>query len=120
MLRVLLLDDEPLITMVLEDILTQLGHETVGPAHTVADALGLIDSIPPDAAILDVNLRKEMSYPVAEVLRGRKIPFMFATGYAAHGMDLRFCHELVVAKPFDFETIRHALSHLLAPEHRRK
>jgi CheY-like chemotaxis protein len=120
MSRVLLLDDEPLIAMVLEDILMQLGHETVGPAHTVADALGLIDSIPPDAAILDVNLRKEVSYPVADVLRGRRIPFMFATGYVAQGVDRRFYDELVVSKPFDFETIRQALSHLLEAGHPRR
>jgi YesN/AraC family two-component response regulator len=50
--RVLLLDDEPLITMLLEDILEQLGYEIVGPAHTVAVALGLIEATPPDAAIL--------------------------------------------------------------------
>ena len=78
--RVLLLDDEPLITMLLEDILEQLRYEIVGPAHTVAVALDLIETTPPDAAILDVTLRNELSYPAAHALRVRRIPFMFLTG----------------------------------------
>jgi CheY-like chemotaxis protein len=111
--RVLLLDDEPLITMLLEDILEQLRYEIVGPAHTVAVALDLIETTPPDAAILDVNLRNELSYPAADALRVRRIPFMFLTGYVAPGIDARFHNEVVMTKPFDFETIRESLSHLL-------
>ena len=118
--RVLLLDDEPLITMLLEDILEQLGYEIVGPAHTVAVALGLIETTPPDAAILDMNLGKELSYPAADALRVRRIPFMFLTGYVAPGIDARFHNEVVMTKPFDFETIRQALSHLLDPGRRGK
>ena len=110
--RVLLLDDEPLITMLLEDILEQLGYEIVGPAHTVAVALGLIEATPPDAAILDMNLGKELSYPAADALRVRRIPFMFLTGYIAPGIDARFHNEFVMTKPFDFEKVRQALSHL--------
>jgi CheY-like chemotaxis protein len=113
--RVLLLDDEPLIAMLLEDILEQLRYEIVGPAHTVAAALDLIETTPPDAAILDVNLRNELSYPAADALRVRRIPFMFLTGYVAPGIDARFHNELVMTKPFDFETIREALRHLLHP-----
>jgi CheY-like chemotaxis protein len=118
--RVLLLDDEPLITMLLEDILAQLGYETVGPAHTVPAALGLIETSPLDAAILDMNLGKELSYPAADALRLRGIPFMFLTGYVSPGIDARFHNELVMAKPFDFETIRQALNHLLDPNSCRK
>jgi CheY-like chemotaxis protein len=113
--RVLLLDDEPLITMLLEDVLEQLGYEIVGPAHTVAVALGLIEATPPDAAILDMNLGKEFSYPAADALRARRIPFMFLTGYIAPGIDARFHNELVMTKPFDFEKVRQALNHLLDP-----
>jgi CheY-like chemotaxis protein len=113
--RVLLLDDEPLITMLLEDILEQLRYEIVGPAHTVAVALDLIETTPPDAAILDVNLRNELSYPAADALRVRRIPFMFLTGYVTPGIEARFHNEVVMTKPFDFETIREALSHLLGP-----
>jgi CheY-like chemotaxis protein len=113
--RVLLLDDEPLITMLLEDILEQLRYEIVGPAHSVAVALDLIETTPPDAAILDVNLYNELSYPAADALRIRRIPFMFLTGYGAPGIDARYRNEAVMTKPFDFETIREALSHLLDP-----
>jgi CheY-like chemotaxis protein len=115
MTRVLLLDDEPLITMLLEDILEQLQYEIVGPAHTVAVALDLIETNPPDAAILDVNIRNEFSYPAADALRIRRIPFMFLTGYGARGIDARYRNEIVRTKPFDFETIREVLSHLLNP-----
>jgi DNA-binding response OmpR family regulator len=118
--RVLLLDDEPLITMLLEDMLEQLGYETVGPAHTVAVALGLIEATPPDAAILDMNLGKELSYPAAAALRVRRIPFMFLTGYLVHGIDARFHNELVMSKPFDFEGVRQGLNHLLDPNRSMK
>jgi CheY-like chemotaxis protein len=120
MLRILLLDDEPLITMLLEDILAQLGYEMVGPAHTVPIALDLIETSPPDAAILDMNLGKELSYPAADALRVRGIPFMFLTGYVSPGIDARFHNELIMAKPFDCETIRQALDHLLDPGSCRK
>jgi DNA-binding response OmpR family regulator len=99
--RVLLLDDESLIAMVLEDFLTRLGFEIVGPAHTVGVAIGLIGSVTPNAAILDVNLRKEVSYPVADVLRNKRIPFMFLTCYIPEGLDPRFRDELIASKPFD-------------------
>jgi len=102
--------------MLLEDILEQLRYEIVGPAHTVAVALDLIETTPPpDAAILDVNLRNELSYPAADALRVRRIPFMFLTGYVAPGIEARFHNEVVMTKPFDFETIREVLSHLLNP-----
>jgi two-component sensor histidine kinase len=87
----------------------------VGPAHTVAVALGLIEATSPDAAILDMNLGKELSYPAADALRVRRIPFMFLTGYIAPGIDARFHNELVMTKPFDFEKVRQALNHLLDP-----
>ena len=111
--RVLLVDDEPLIALLLQEYLTELGCETIGPAHTVSVAFDLIKATPPDAAFLDVALRNEVSYPVADVLRVRGIPFMFLTGYIPEGLDIRFRDELIVSKPFDFEIIKEALSNSL-------
>ena len=99
--------------MEMEDWLTELGCETVGPANSVRAALTLIDTTAPDAAILDVSLRNENSYPVADALRGRAIPFAFATGYGASSIDVRFKDALILSKPFDFEAVKRVVTALL-------
>jgi CheY-like chemotaxis protein len=111
--RILVCDDEPLISMMLQEWLTELDCETVGPASSVQTALTLIENTPPDAAILDLSLGGEDSYSVAMDLRSRRIPFAFATGYADKALDTAFKGELVVAKPFDFEAIKSLLGKLL-------
>ena len=78
--RILVVEDEPLVAMMIEDILLGAGAEIVGPAATLANALELVDQ-PIDAALLDVNLAGERVYPVARRLLHRGIPFVFATGY---------------------------------------
>ena len=111
--RVLVLDDEPLISMMLQDWLHELAYETVGPANSVQSALVLIESMPPDAAILDLCLGNERSYAVATTLRARGIPFAFATGYGDNSMVGAFTDEMIVSKPFDFEAIKDVLARLL-------
>jgi CheY-like chemotaxis protein len=69
--RVLILDDEPLIAMLLHDWLEELGYEAIGPANTVAQALAFVENDRLDAAILDVSLHKTDCYPVADVLKAR-------------------------------------------------
>jgi CheY-like chemotaxis protein len=79
---VLLVEDEYIVAEDLAQSLQDLGAEVVGPAGSVADALALIASPPElDGAILDLNLGNERTYPVADALRERQIPFVFATGY---------------------------------------
>lgn len=80
-LRVLVVEDETLIAMDIETMLTRLGCSVVGPVPTVARALALLDREEPDFAILDVNLGPERSTTVAEALRERGVPFALATGY---------------------------------------
>ena len=82
MTRILVIEDEPLIAMLLVDWLRELGYDPIGPASTVAKALDLIVGSAPDAAIVDVSLNGESCHPVAEALRERDIPFVFATGHA--------------------------------------
>ena len=113
MRQILVLDDEPLVAMMVEDWLTELGFVTVGPANSVASALRLADEQKIDAAILDVSLGGENCYQVADLLKQRKIPFAFATGRGAEDVDRRFASVTVMTKPYDFETVKGLLDRLL-------
>ena len=79
--RILVVEDEALIAVMVEDMLTELGSREVGPAATIEAALELARSAEIDAAVLDVNVRGERIDPVAETLLARGIPVLFATGY---------------------------------------
>ena len=118
MARILVLDDEPLISLMVQAWLTELGHETVGPASSVGGALGLIDGAPLDGAILDVSLGDEECYCVADALRDRGVPFAFATGHSHIGVAARFRDALVLPKPFDFEAVK-AMVTKLVDDHAR-
>jgi CheY-like chemotaxis protein len=86
--RILVLEDEPLIAMMLQGWLEEIDCETIGPAHTVQSALDLLQGARPDGALLDVSLQHgEKCYPVASDLRDRRVPFAFLTGYAAEDVD---------------------------------
>src|SRR5690349_6230290 len=80
--RVLLIEDEMMVAMLLKDILADLGFTVVGSAARVEHALALIEAAGAlDAAVLDINLNGQMSYPVADALVARRVPFLLATGY---------------------------------------
>ena len=111
MRRILVLDDEPLIAMMVEEWLSELGCETIGPANSVAAALSLIDGNALEGAILDVTLGNENCYSVAEILKNKKVPFAFATGRGADGIDSRYKDALLLAKPFDFAAIKGVIGH---------
>lgn len=83
-LRVLVVEDEMLIAAELEATLEDLGCHVVGPFARVAQALTALDAdgLELDAAVLDVNVRGEMIFPVAEALKARGVPMVFCTGYA--------------------------------------
>lgn len=114
MARVLVVDDEALIAMMLSDLLAEYGHETVGPAHTEGQALELVASTPIDAAILDVTLGDHDCFAVAEALRKQGIPFAFATGHGVQAMPDAFRERMTVSKPFDFEVVRRLVDDLVA------
>lgn len=105
MARFLIVDDEPLIAMLAQDWLEDLGHETVGPAYDLQTALTLSNE-PLDAAILDVSLGANKSYEIARALKKRAIPFAFATGHAPDTPGDEFAGALALPKPFSFETFR--------------
>jgi len=79
--RLLIVEDEPLIAMDLEEILTSAGFEVVGTASTVQEAFDMINTTQPEIVTLDLNLMGTRSYPVADFLQAEGIPFVFCTGY---------------------------------------
>jgi CheY-like chemotaxis protein len=100
-LRVLLVEDEALIAMLIGDALSDLGCTVVASAGNLADALDKAASVECDLAVLDVNLNGSPAYPIAELLAGRRIPFIFSTGYGASGVPEAFGAAPVLAKPFN-------------------
>jgi len=111
--RVLVVDDEPLIAMLVEDWLADMQCETVGPAGTAKAALALIDGGNLDGAILDVSLEGHDSFAVADALRERAVPFAFATGHGRERIDERFRDAPTLCKPYDFESVRKVVETLL-------
>jgi CheY-like chemotaxis protein len=110
MARILVVDDEPLVAMLLEDWLVELGHEPVGPVNSLRDALALVEQGDrPDGAILDVALGTQSSFPVADALTSRGIPVVFATGHSSESLPARFTGAPTLAKPFNFETLKRAV-----------
>jgi DNA-binding response OmpR family regulator len=109
--RILVAEDEVLICMLLETILSDAGYEVLA-ASSVEEALGVIDREAVDAAILDINLHGKKVYPVAEKLTCVGKPFLFATG----GGDAiaGFPNSPFVAKPFREEELLEAMDQLLA------
>jgi DNA-binding response OmpR family regulator len=100
--RVLVVEDEALVAMLLEDALLDAGYAVMGPAATVDEALALLDcGEAPDAAVLDLNLADELVTPVADALAARGVPFVFATGYDRRTvLPPRFETVPTLAKPF--------------------
>lgn len=111
--RILLVEDEPLIAMMLEDYLDILGKQVAGVADSVAAALALVHAGGIDAAIVDVNLRGgEKCWPVADALAAANIPFVVATGGGDDMIADAHKHRPVLAKPFTMDAIEQALAAL--------
>ena len=108
-LRILIVEDEMLVAMNIEDMLLDLGHEVAGLASRLEPALSLAREGEFDLAMLDVNLAGETSFPVAEILAGRRIPFLFATGYRIKGIAEEYRTYPVLQKPFRAQDLEQAL-----------
>jgi CheY-like chemotaxis protein len=98
-LRVLLVEDEAIIAIMLEDMLVDLGCEVVGPVASFAEAIQLARSEVLAGAFLDVHLGGESIYPVADLLAARDIPFVFVSGYGRAGIEARYSGAIVLSKP---------------------
>jgi len=106
--RVLLVEDEPLVSMMLTDMLSAFGHKVDGPYSRFSDAILAAKCNNLQAGILDVNLGGEKTYAVADILANRKIPFAFVTGYGPDTIVSQFSHAPVLQKPIEAAKL-HAL-----------
>lgn len=108
--RVLIVEDESLVAMLLETILEDMDCLPVGPAANVDDGEILArDTADLDAALLDVNVAGRQVFPVAEVLKARGVPFVFSTGYGEGGLPEEWRGQATIQKPFTEAAIRDAL-----------
>jgi len=114
--RVLLVEDEMLVAWLIEDMLAELGCAVIGPASSVNQAVAMIDAEAVDAAVLDLNLNGQMSYPVADALAAHGVPFIISTGYDKDTLpdDYRACP--VLQKPFQRSELSDVLAKLLTPK----
>jgi CheY-like chemotaxis protein len=100
-LQVLLVEDEALVSLLIQETLTDLGCEIVGPATTVAAAIAVLDAKHIDVALVDLALKGELCLPVADALVDKGIPFAFVTGYGAEMLrGTRHAEAPVLSKPF--------------------
>ncbi len=106
-LRVLVVEDETLVAMLLEDMLADHGCVVAGVAGRIPQALEMAgdDSLAIGAAILDVNLAGQPSFPIAEVLAAKGVPFVFATGYGAGGLPEEWRDRPTLQKPFGHDDV---------------
>ncbi len=111
-LKILLVEDEAMIAMLVEDMLMDSGATVVGPAGGVKAALDAISTEEIDGALLDVNLGGEQSFEVADALASRNIPFVFVTGYGGAGVRERYPDAPTLQKPFVTSDLERALSGL--------
>jgi DNA-binding NtrC family response regulator len=108
--KVLVVEDEMMIAMLIEDMLEELGCELIGPASKVERALELIASETIEIALLDVNLDGQATDAVAYELQRKGVPFVFATGYGATGVPKQHNDRTVLQKPFQMTDLATALS----------
>jgi DNA-binding response OmpR family regulator len=115
-LRVFVVEDEPMIRILVTDMLGELGHTIAAEAGHIDQTLELAQSTHFDLAILDVNLKGRLITPVAELIRARGRPIIFATGYGSEGVPEEFRDLPAVQKPFQLETLAALIDEVL---HRR-
>ncbi|HEX7107953.1 MAG TPA: response regulator [Aestuariivirga sp.] len=114
--RVLVVEDEILILMMIEDMLTDLGCKSISVASKIDQAITLIDGQVFDAAMVDLNLNGMESYPIADVLAAHDVPYFFSTGNGIKDMKEGYRDQDVLKKPFTFEQLSDMLSRSLVPQ----
>lgn len=108
--RVLVVEDEFAVLLLLEDMLSELGCEVAGTASRLREAIRMANESSFDAAVLDVNINGEPINPVAEILAARGVPMVFSTGYGRDGMDPRWRSRPVLQKPYRVEELAAAIT----------
>ncbi len=110
--RVLVVEDEAIVAMLLEDMLIDMGFEVVGTVGQFDQAVQAINTAACDFVILDVNLDGKETYPLADMLAARGVPFLFATGYGALGLKNGWRDFPVLEKPFQLRDLEGAVSRI--------
>ena len=113
--RVLVVEDEYLVAILIEEILEAAGCVVMGPIPRLREALDAVEHDDYDAAVLDVNLAGERINPVADALSERNVPFLFVTGYGANTLPGEYAHRPHICKPFRMAELIGALSHMVKP-----
>jgi PAS domain S-box-containing protein len=104
--RVLLVEDEALVAMMIQDTLAEFGFQVIGPLSTASEALAAARESHFDAAVLDINLGDGLVYTVAEILSVRGVPFVFVTGYDVDSVDPRFSDIPILQKPIERDMLQ--------------
>jgi CheY-like chemotaxis protein len=112
--KVLVVEDEMMIAMLIEDMLDEFGCKLVGPATNVPRALELIAKESIDVAVLDLNLDGKDTYAIADALQRKNVPFIFATGYGSAGLRQEYGNRPVLQKPFPASDLETALTEALS------
>jgi|RhiMethySRZTD1v2_1073278.scaffolds.fasta_scaffold97347_4 CheY-like chemotaxis protein len=112
--KILIIEDEGMIAMMVEDMVTGLGHQVAAVAGDLEKGLEAIEKETFDIALLDVNLNGRPSYPIAAALFRRKVPFLLTTGYGV-GIDEEWRKHPILQKPFTEQQLGRALQGLAAP-----
>lgn len=113
--RALIVEDDEIIAMLMEEMLQDMGYEVAATAGRLDRAVELARDICIDFAIVDVNLAGEESYPVAEILRDRNIPFTFMSGYGPGGLAANWSAAAIVSKPISPTLLAETLKRILGP-----
>lgn len=108
-LSILVVEDEPLIAMMLEDFLESLGHRVHATCESVGEAVKAVDQGGFELAILDVNLKGENVWPVASRLREKQVPFVIATGGHVDPPPAEFHSVPVIEKPYTIDRVNPAI-----------
>ena len=111
--RVLIVEDETILAMLLKDMLRELGCDVVATATQPSQAIAAIQALEIDVAILDINLGGQQSYGIAAELAARNLPFVFSTGYSRSVSGKEHPDKPVLRKPFQVEDLQAALSQAL-------
>ena len=123
--RVLLIEDETLVAMLIEECLADLGCEVIGPVSRFDAARRVIERERFDCALVDIDLRGRPAYPLADLLAARGVPFGFVTGYDTGRLDRDTLRRPILSKPFDVQQLRRVLVDLASstrarPRRRRR